>query len=78
MATETVDIPPAELDTQDSVDTSDSETELSEQDTRDFEAPENLSKLHLSPIETLQAKYIAVLEKRLKSLEYTPSFRSHV
>jgi len=73
MATETVDIPSADPDVKDSAA---SRTESSEQDTRDFEEPENLSKLHLSPIETLQAKYIAFLEKRVMYWEGPLSFHS--
>lgn len=35
----------------------------------DFKDPEQLDKLKLSQIEALQAKYIASLEERIKSLE---------
>ena len=67
--TEAVDIPPADMDIEDSDGSSDSQKE-SEQDSGDFGEPENVSKLHLSPIEALQAKYITLLEKGIKYLEH--------
>ena len=66
----------ADLDIDGSADSRDTDTELPEQDAKGFERPENLSELNLSPIEALQAKYIAFLEERLKSLDYSPSLRS--
>ena len=78
MVTETFDTPTADLDVEDSAGSSDSEADPSKQETRDFETSKSLSKLHLSSIEALQAKYIAFLEQRLKDLKNrTPYFHPH-